>query len=150
MHGKLAVVVALVVEVDVEACSMLLHPSYILVDVGCVDDEEEVVLAHLVDEQVVHRAAIGIEHHAIVNLSDRCSGNVVREDVLNIAFGIGTGDAHFAHVTDIEDAAMLTYSIVLVGDVRVLDGHDETAKGRHECAESHMAVIQTGFLFHEC
>ena len=135
------------VEFDVEAFGVLLHPGHILVDVSGVDDEEEVVLPHLVDEQIVHRTAVRVEHHAIVDLSDGCSGNIVREDVLNVAFGIGTGDAHFAHVTDIEDTAMLAHGHVLVGDVRVLDGHDETAEGRHECAESHVAVIETG-LFH--
>ena len=117
------------VELDVEACCVLLHPSHVLVDVCCVDDEEEIVLAHLIDQQVIHRSAVRIEHHTIIYLSDGCSGDVVREDVLNVALSVGTRDAHFAHVTHVEDAAMLAYGIVLVGDVRVLDGHDEAAKG---------------------
>ena len=129
MHGKLAVEVALVVELDVEACCVLLHPSYILVDVCRIDDEEEVVLAHLIDQQVINRSAVGVEHHTVVYLSDGCSSHIIREDVLNILLSVGTCDAHFAHVTHIEDAAMLTHGIVLVGDVRVLDGHDEAAKG---------------------
>ena len=129
MHGELSVLVALMVEVDVEAGGVLFHPGHVLVDVGGVDDEEEVLLAHLIDEEVVHGAAVGIEHHAVVYLSDGCSADVVREDVLDVAFGIGARDAHFAHVTHVEYTAMLPYGIVLVGDVCVLNGHDEAAEG---------------------
>ena len=117
------------VELDVEAFGVSLHPSHILVDVCRVDDEEEVVLTHLIDEQVIHRSAVGVEHHTIIYLSDGCPSHIIREDVLNVTLSVGTRDAHFAHVTHVEDAAMLTHGIVLVGDVRVLDGHDEAAEG---------------------
>ena len=148
LHGELSVVVALVVQVDVEAFGVLLHPGYVLVDVGCIDDEKEVVLAHFIDEQVIDCSAVGVEHHAVVYLPDGCLTDVVGEDVLDVALGIGSRDAYFAHVTDIEHAAMLTDCIVLVRDVCVLNRHDESAEWRHQCAKCHMAVIKTSFLFH--
>ena len=129
LHGKLPVEVALMVELDVETSCVLLHPCHILVDICGVDDEEEVVLAHLIDEQVVDCAAVRVEHHAVVDLSDWCSSHIIREDVLNILLCIGTCDAHFAHMTHVEDAASRAYGIVLVCDVRVLNRHDESAEG---------------------
>ena len=126
---QLPIEVALMVEADVEACCVLLHPSHVLVDVCRVDDEEEIVLAHLIDEQVIDRTAVGIEHHTIIYLSNGCPGDVVRKDVLNVTLSVGTRDAHLSHVTHIEDAASRAYGIVLVGDVGVLDGHDEAAEG---------------------
>ena len=150
MHGQLAVVVALVLEVDVEARHLFLHPRHILIDVGRVDDEEEVVVAHFIDEQVIDRAAVGVAHHPIVDLSDGRIGDIIGEDVLHVALCIGPCDAHFAHVRDIEDTAVLAHGVVLIGDVRVLNGHDESAEGRHQCAECHVAVIKAGFLFHTC
>ena len=129
LHSKLSVLVALVVEFDVETCRVFLHPSHILVDISGVDNEEEVAFAHLIHEQVIDSTAVRIEHHAVVDLSDWCSGHIIREDVLDITFCIGSGDAHFAHVTHVEDAAMLTYGVVLVSNVGVLNRHDEAAKG---------------------
>ena len=128
---------------------MLLHPSYILVDVGCVDDEEEVVLAHLVDEQVVDGAAVLIAHHAIEHLSVGGSLDVIGEDVLNIALGIFTLDGYFAHVRNVEDAAMLAHSVVLLLDVAVLDRHVKACKRGNEGSQSHVSVVETSsFVFH--
>ena len=128
LYGELTVVVALVLEVDVETGHLLLHPRHVLVDIGGVDDEEEVVVGHLIDEEVIDGAAVGIAHHAIIDLSHGCISHVVGEDVLNVALGIGSCDTHFAHVADIKDTTMLAHRVVLVGDVRVLNGHDESAE----------------------
>ena len=116
-------------EIDVEACGVLFHPVDIFVDVSGIDDEEEVVFAHFVDEEVVDCAAVWVEHHAVVDLSDGCSGDVVSEDVLNVSFGVGSGDAHFAHVAYVEYTAIVAYGVVFVCDVGVLNWHDEAAKG---------------------
>ena len=148
MHGQLSVIVALVVEIDIEALFLLKHPCYILVDIGCVDDEEEIVFAHLIDEQVVHGAAVGVAHHTIIDLSYGRACDIVGEDVLDVALSVGACDAHFSHVRDVEDTAVLAHGVVLVGDVGVLNRHNETAERRHECAELHVAVIKAGFLFH--
>ena len=141
LYGKLAVVVALVVKVDIEAFHLLLHPCNILVDIGCIDDKEEIIITHLIDEQVIHGATIGVEHHSIVDLSEGRISHIVREDVLHVALCIRTCDAHFTHVADIKDTTMLAHGVVLIGNVRVLNRHDESAEGRHQGAKCHMAVI---------
>ena len=77
---------------------MLSHPSPVLVDVCGVDDDEEVILAHLIDEQVVHRTAILVAHHAIENLSRLHATHVVGEDMIDVSLGIRTLYSHLAHV----------------------------------------------------
>ena len=129
LHSKLAVVVALMVEDDIEAFLLLKHPGHILIDIGGIDDEEEVILSHLIDQQVIDRSAVGIEHHSVVDLSEGGVGHIVGEDVLHVAFCIRARDAHFAHVTDIEDATVLTYCVVFIGNVSVLNRHNESAEG---------------------
>ena len=77
---------------------MTFHPFYVLVDVGSVDYEEEVVLCHLVHEQVVNGSAILIAHHSVENLAWFGSAHIVGEDVVDVSFGVRTLYGHFAHV----------------------------------------------------
>ena len=136
-------------EIDVEARELLLHPIDVLVDVRSVDDEEKLLGTHLIDQQVIDRAAVGVAHHTVEHLSVGCSGHVVGENVLNVALSVGTGDEHLAHVRNVEHAAGLAHGIVLVGDVCVLNGHVEAGKRRHQCAQFHVFVIKTGLFFHK-
>ena len=96
---------------------MLLHPCHVLVDVGGIDDQEELLGSHLVDQQVVDGAAVGVAHHAVEDLPIGGVFHIVGEDMVDVALGIRTSDEHFAHVAHVEDAAGLTYCLMLVGDV---------------------------------
>ena len=101
----------------VEALGILHHPLHVLVDVCGVDDDEELVVTHLVYQQVVHGAAVGVEHHAVVDLVQGCAGDIVGEDVVYISLGIGPAHPHLAHVADVEHSAVLSYGLMLVDDV---------------------------------
>ena len=65
LHGELCVIVRLVLQVDVVAIGILLHPCPVFVDVGCVDYEEVFIVGHLVYEQVVYGAPVFVEHHSV-------------------------------------------------------------------------------------
>ena len=90
---------------DVVALCLLLHPLPVFVDVGGVDDDEIVVVAHLIDEKVIDRATVGIEHHAVENLACGHVADVVGENVVDILFCLMSSHCHFAHVTDIKHTA---------------------------------------------
>ena len=144
---QLAIVVGLVLEINVESFEMLFHPRHILVDVGGIDDQEKLLSPHFVDKQVVDRSSVGVAHHAIENLAVGCCGHVVCENVIDVAFCVASLDEHLAHVADVEHTACLANGHVLIGDVGVLNGHDEACKRRHQCVQCNMFVIETGFLF---
>ena len=127
---------------------MALHPLYILVDVCSIDNEEEVVFSHLVNQEVVNGATVLVAHHAVENLARLSSTYVVGEDMAHVALCVRTLNRYFAHVRHVEHATMLAYSVVLVSNVRILDRHDESAKRLHQGSESHVFVIETCFLFH--
>jgi hypothetical protein len=74
-------------------------------------------------------------------------GDVVGEDMVHKALGVGALDAHLAHVRDVEHTAGLAHGIVLVDDRGILDGHVETSERRDEGAQCHMFVVETGSLF---
>ena len=129
-----------------EPLCLLVHPRYILVDIGSIDDDEKVVFTHLIDEQVVNDTTVFVTHHAVENFSVGYILDIVGEDVVDIALSIRPRNEHFSHVRDIEYAAGISYGIVFVNDIRVLNGHIETSKRRHQCSQFNVFVIQTCFL----
>ena len=148
LHGELSVNAALVLNRHVVTGSVLLHPGKVFVDVCGVDDEEELFRAHLVNQQVVHRAAVGVEHHAVEDFANGRAGNVVGKDVLHVGLGIFARHEHFAHVAHVEHAAVLAHGVVLISDIGVIERHVEAAKFHHLGTCCQMAVVKTGSLRH--
>ena len=148
LHGNLAVVVALMVNLYIVVLGLLLNPCYILVDVGGIDYQEEFAVALAVNQQVVNAAAGGVEHHAVENLAWLSACHIVGEDVLHKLLCLGAGDFHLAHVAHVEDAHLLPYGQVLVLDVGILNRHVETAERTNHGSQSHVFVIETSsFVF---
>ena len=133
LYGNLTIEVTAVLQIDVEACGMLLHPSPVLINVGSIDDKEEIVLSHLIHQQVVHRTTILVAHHAIKDLSCRHTCYVVRKDMVHIALRILALYRHLAHVRHIKQPHMLTDSHVLWCYSRILvkEGHVKSAELHH-------------------
>ena len=137
------------VELDIESFEMSAHPFHILVDVGGIDDEEEIVLAHAVDEQVVHGSTILIAHHAVEDFSVGSPCNIIGEDVVDIALCVRPCNSYLSHVGYVEYATVISYGLMLIYDRRVLDGHVVAAKGRYQSTECHVLVVKAcSLVFH--
>ena len=100
-----------------------------------------IVSPHFVHEQIVYHASVRIAHHTIVHFAQRSIGNIVGEDVIYIFFCLIAGYAHFAHVRNVEYAALLTNCIVLFDNRRILYRHIKTAERRYQSAKRFMLVI---------
>ena len=140
------------IDCDVEAFGVFLNPSHILVDVCGVDDEKEVVVAAFVDEQVVDRTAVGVEHHAVEDLAVGHVADIICEDMVDEAFGVMAGHGYFSHVRHVKDSAGITHGAVLFFDAGILDRHIEAPEGAHQRAEGDVEVMETGsfnFLSHD-
>ena len=128
---------------------LFLNPHPVLGNIRGVNDKEEAVGVHLINQKVVDNTTVSVAHHAIENLSYRHLTHIVREDMVHIAFCIGATDEHLTHVTDIKDTTSLTNGLMFIHNVGVLNRHFETSKGRNQCAQSHVFVIETSFfVFH--
>ncbi len=143
LNGNLAVIEALVGNLNVKAFGVLHDPCHVLVDIRCVDHEEELIVVHLVDEQVIYRTAILAAHHAVENLAVGGTGHVVYEYMVDEFLCFGTFHADLTHVADVENAHFLTDCIVLVGYAFVLNGHVIAREGRHLRAQIYMTVMKT-------
>lgn len=86
------------------------------------------MLAHLVDQQVVDGATVGVAHHAVEDLANGGSSYIVCEDMVDEALGVLTRDECLTHVGYIEYTAMLAHGVVLFDNRRVLDRHVEASK----------------------
>ena len=149
LNGYLSVKVGLVLQFDVEALGLLLHPRPVLVDVGGVDDQEEIVLAQLVDQQVVHRSAVFVAHHAVENLPHRHVCDVVGEDMVHVALGLAAPYCHLAHVAHVEQSDVFTDGGMLGCNTCILikQRHVEASELDHHGPQRHVLVVQTG-TFH--
>ena len=98
LHGQLCIIVRAVVNGYIKTLGVFAHPGHILIDVGSVEDEEKLVFTHLVNQQVVYRSTVGVEHHAVKYLIDRRTCHIVGEDVVDISFGICACYVSLAHV----------------------------------------------------
>ena len=97
---------------------------------------------------MVHSTAILVAHHTIENLSRLSTLHVTGENMVDITLCVWTLYCHLTHVRNVENARVLSYCVVLVSNVRVLDWHNESAKRLHQGSESHVLVIETCLLFH--
>ena len=119
------------VDYDVVSGCLTINPIHIFLNVGGIYHEEEVVVPHLVHQQVIYGAAVGVEHHSIEDFPFGRVGNVVSENVVNKSLGICSGDSDLAHVRDVEHAAVIAHGVVFSDDVGILYGHVETAEWAH-------------------
>ena len=99
-----------------------------------------------VNQEVIHRSAIGIAHHAVKDLAGFEASDFIGEDMVDEGFGLGALDEDFAHVRYVEHTHLLAHGLMLGDDAAVLDGHHEAGEGAHLGAKRHVCVIQTGFL----
>ena len=132
LNCDLSVALALVFNLHIKVCSLLVNPSHVLVDIGSIDNEEVVVLAHGVNQQVVNGATIRIKHHTILDAANFHLGDVVSEDVVHKLLSLGTSNVNLTHVRYVKNAHCITHCVVFLYYTLVLDGHVKTAKGAHQ------------------
>ena len=138
------------VELDIVVLAVLLNPLPVFINICRIDNEEEFVFATFVNQQVVHHAAILVTHHTIEDLSRRHACDVVGENMIHITLSIRSCDEYFTHMAHVEYTTRLAYSLMFVHNATILDGHLETAKGRHQSSQGYVFVIETGlFIFHK-
>ena len=116
-----------------DAGDLLPDPREVLVGVRGVDDHQEMVVGHLVDQQVVHERALRRHQARVVDLPDLEPRRVVARDPLHGGQGIRTRDLDLTHVADVEHPSPRAHRQVLCGDAGVLDGHLPSSK-RHQPA----------------
>ena len=129
-----------------KAGRLLLNPGKVFVDVGGVHHQEEVVRLKLaVYEEVVHRTAVRIAHHAVEYLAglEAAAADLIGKDVVDESLGLGALHKDLAHMGNVEHTHSLADGQVFLGNAAVLDGHNEACKGAHLGLQCYMRVIKT-------
>ena len=73
-------------------------------DVGCVHDQEVVVVAAAVDDQVVHDSPAFVREERVLRVAGSDPIEIVGEPRLQVLTGAVAGDSKLAHVRDVEDS----------------------------------------------
>src|SRR5690606_23528835 len=124
LDGDQGPVVGLVRNRDVPARGQALEVRDDGVAVRGVRDDQVLVFALAVDEQVVDDAAGVVGQHAVLPAADLEPGGVVERGVGQERRGVRPGDPHLGHVGDVEDAGAGPHAPVLLVDAAlVVEGH---------------------------
>ena len=153
LEGELRVVAGVVVEVDAgEGADLLANPLEVFVFGAGVDDEEVVVVAEAMDEDVVDECALRREQRGVVRLAVFEARGVVHGDVLNGGERAGSAELNFAHVADVEEANGGADGNVFGDEAAagtgIFDGHVPAAEVDHFGFERAMGRVEGGLF--EC
>jgi len=95
--------------------------------VGSVTDQVVAVLV-AIDQDVVDQPALIVGHQAVLDLVEIQLRDMVGGDPLQPGQHSRAVKGEAAHVADVENPHPLPYGLVLVGDGRVLHGHEPAAE----------------------
>ncbi len=146
LDGDLGRLRALVGDLRVEPFGLRQNPGEVLVRVGGVHHEQVAVVGVLVDEHVVHEAALGGEEAAVLDLVQGQLGGVVAGEELDQVQGLGALDPDLSHVAHVEESGLRADRHVLVDDRGVLHGHVPPAEVHHLRPQRAVFRVEGGFL----
>ena len=104
-----------------------------------------VVLEFPVNEQVIDRSAVRVQHHSVKHLALLVSPYLIGENMVYEAFGVRSAYEYLAHVGDVEHSGSVAHCIVLLYDGAVLNRHNEACERTHLGSECQMLLIEAGF-----
>ena len=134
LNRDLRVGVAQVLDGAIELPGVLDHPVHVFFTRAGINDQKVVSLSHLVDDDVIHKRTLGIEHGRVLALTNGQLRRVIHGYVLDGRQGLWTMNPDVAHVTDIKDtyagadSEMFFHQTAVLG---VLDRHIPAAEIDH-------------------
>lgn len=144
MQGQLDVIGTPIEDFNV-ALFVLENPGKILVFVGGVNADQEVVLLDSIDNDVVHESAIRIEKGGILCLSVRQTRGIVAGDPLNQAQSVGSGNLQLPHVTHVEKAGGVANREMFLERAAILHGQPPSGEVDHSGAQFLVDRAERGF-----
>ncbi len=147
LNCNLSPVVGIIDHLHIIAFGLSENPLIILVNVGRIDYKQEMVWLELpVNQQVIHHASVRMKHHSVENFARLEAADFIGKNMIDEFLSVRSAHKNFSHVRHVEHSDRMTYSIVLLGYGGILYRHHKSGKRAHLGSESHVAVIQTGFL----
>ena len=147
LDGELGVVVAVVADVHTrESADLGADPLVVLRARAGVGDQQVVVVAELMDQDVVDERSLGIEHGGVLRLAIRQLGGIVHGEGLDGGQRARPAELDVAHMADASKKADrgAVDSHVLRSDAGVLDRHIPATEVDHLRSELPMDAIQCG------
>jgi hypothetical protein len=95
-----------------------------------------------VDEDVVDEGALGCQQRGVLRLPHLQLAGVVAREPLERGERVAPGHLDLAHVADVEEPRAGAHREVLIGDARVLDGHQPAGKRDHAPTEGDVPVVE--------
>ncbi len=133
-----------------QRADLLANPGVVLVLGAGVDDEQVVVVAEPVDEDVVDERALRREQRGVVRLAVLEARGIVHGDVLHGGQRAGAAKLDLAHVAHVEEADAGAHGQVLGDEAAagagILDRHVPAAEVDHLGLEGAMGGVESGLF----
>ena len=146
LDRELGVVVAVVADVHAgEGAHLGADPLVVLLAGAGVDDQQVVVVAEFVHQDVVDKRSLGIEHGRVLRLARGQLGGIVHGEGLDRRQRARTAELNIAHMADVKEPYAGADRHVLRGNAGVLDRHVPAAEIDHFGSESPVETMESGF-----
>src|SRR6266404_6750540 len=124
---------------------MFLQPREIFFRASGVHDEQKVLVADPINNQVINNASALIEEKTVLTRTHIEFVDVVCEHRVEPIARARSTDDKLSHVRNIEDANAVSDGLVFSNDAGVLNWHEPTGEWNHFCAQPHMLVVKRRF-----
>jgi hypothetical protein len=115
-----------------------------LAAVARVADDEDLLLADAVDDEVIEDAAVLPAARGVGGAADGQRADGVGHQPVGHRDRLGPPQAELAHVADVEHAGPLPDGVMLGDDALVLDGHLVAGEGNHAAAGGDVGRVERG------
>src|SRR5262249_47425750 len=109
-----------------------------------IDDEQVVVLANAVNDDIVHERPLRIQQRRVVRLADLQLRRVIHADVIHGVERLLADDKDVAHVADVENSDAGAHGHVFGDEAGVFDRHVPSAEVDHLGAEAAVYGVERG------
>ena len=121
---------------------MSLQPAEIFVRACRVHDEQKFLLVDAINDQVVDDSAAFVQQKRVLPGADIELVDVVCEHRVEPCARVASFDNELPHVRNVENPNIVTHSLMLLDDARVLHRHEPSRERHNFRAKPHVLVVK--------
>ena len=126
---------------------MRFYPFCVFFYIACVNDHHKIFRVELIDQYIVHFAAVFVKHKRIFRLTDFHNAYIVSQQSLQCRFRAFSLKGKFAHVGNVKKTYVISYGVMLENYAFAeLNRHFKTCKIDHFSAQrNHCFIVRCAF-----
>ena len=121
---------------------MILQPGEVFVPSSRVDDEQKFLLVDPVNDQIINDSASLVKEKSVLAHAYLEFVDIVCQHDVEPSAGARSFDDQLPHVRNVEDADVVSHSLMFLDNARVLHRHEPSGEWNHLRAQPHMLAVK--------